>query len=209
MLTTLKGFYWFKFGAWTGAGRFFSYAPVKHLFGDWNGLYLYKFQLRGNKSNHKESAIRYLSGKGFFPIYEVHDANNVELKRQGADLASVGKIHKNEFLMVSMYSDVDNSYVGTPEDANQLVNHGLTRVQNGTGGGTANIGFNPKKEQWFGWSHRAMVGFGVGDRIFDPVWEKATDETLYKQHGEKVIENFDDARIAASNFAQYCDQYIG
>ena len=27
------------------------------------------------------------------------------------------------------------------------------------------IGFNPKTQTWYGWSHRAIFGFKVGDRV--------------------------------------------
>src|SRR5690606_8505321 len=27
---------------------------------------------------------------------------------------------------------------------------------------TACIGFNPKEQKWYGWSHRAVYGFGIG-----------------------------------------------
>ena len=30
---------------------------------------------------------------------------------------------------------------------------------------TVNIGFNPEEQKWYGWSHRAIFGFGVGDSI--------------------------------------------
>ncbi len=29
-------------------------------------------------------------------------------------------------------------------------------------GSPVNIGFNPKKQKWYGWSHRAIFGFGIG-----------------------------------------------
>jgi hypothetical protein len=37
--------------------------------------------------------------------------------------------------------------------------------QDGYGRGTACIGFSPKHQKWYGWSHRAIYGFKVGDVV--------------------------------------------
>jgi len=41
----------------------------------------------------------------------------------------------------------------------------------------ASVGFAPKKERWYGWSHRAICSFGVGDEI------KYDDDLLILSHG--------------------------
>ena len=63
------------------------------------------------------------------------------------------------------------------------------------------IGFSKKLQKWFGWSHRAICGFGIGDKIFEEKY--GDDNTLFLQHGEKTIANMDDAKIAAINFSGY------
>ena len=30
---------------------------------------------------------------------------------------------------------------------------------------TGNIGFSDKEQKWYGWSHRAINGFGIGDKV--------------------------------------------
>ncbi len=30
---------------------------------------------------------------------------------------------------------------------------------------TACIGYNPKENKWYGWSHRAIYGFGIGSQV--------------------------------------------
>lgn len=63
------------------------------------------------------------------------------------------------------------------------------------------IGYNEKENKWYGWSHRAIAGFGIGDRIFE---ENYGDEnTLFVNHGHVPIINMEDAKKAASNFAEY------
>jgi len=57
------------------------------------------------------------------------------------------------------YSKIDGSYitrVGLENDIAHLLKLGITeQVQ-------SCIGFNPIEQKWFGWSHRAIFGFGIG-----------------------------------------------
>jgi hypothetical protein len=62
------------------------------------------------------------------------------------------------------------------------------------------IGFNPEKQKWYGWSHRACVGFGIGDKIFEE--EYGDDHTLFTQHGSETITTLAEAKVAASRFAE-------
>ena len=55
--------------------------------------------------------------------------------------------------------------------------------------------------KWYGWSHRAAVGFGLGDRVFEEGY--GDDKTLFTKHGSKVIKTDSDARTAAVKFARY------
>ena len=61
------------------------------------------------------------------------------------------------------------------------------------------IGFSQKLRKWFGWSHRAICGFGIGDRVFEE--EFGNDHTPFIQHGSKTIKDLGQARIAATRFA--------
>lgn len=69
------------------------------------------------------------------------------------------------------FSNVDKSYlthVGMEESLSYLLSHGITeQIQNSKGVAehSSNIGFNPVDQKWFGWSHRALYGFGVGSEI--------------------------------------------
>jgi len=57
----------------------------------------------------------------------------------------------------------------------------------------ANIGFNSTEQKWYGWSHRAVHGFGIGDepKEFYPD----------KEVTGKTIETLDEAKEAAKRFA--------
>lgn len=64
------------------------------------------------------------------------------------------------------YSRVDGSYltrVGMENDLNFLLKLGVTdQIQSINGGNSSRIGFNPIEQKWYGWSHRAIYGFGIG-----------------------------------------------
>ena len=62
-------------------------------------------------------------------------------------------------------------------------------------------GFSAKEQKYYGWSHRAICGFGIGDKIFEP--DFGDDKTPFVKHGSKKIENMDDAKKAAEAFADY------
>jgi hypothetical protein len=67
------------------------------------------------------------------------------------------------------YSKVDDSYltrVGMENHLKFLFKRGITeQIQDGYGESTtACIGFNPVEQKWYGWSHRAIFGFGIGSK---------------------------------------------
>ncbi len=65
------------------------------------------------------------------------------------------------------YSKIDGAYltrVGMEEDLNFLLKIGISeQIQSGYEEPTVcSIGFNTTEQKWYGWSHRAIFGFGVG-----------------------------------------------
>lgn len=63
------------------------------------------------------------------------------------------------------------------------------------------LGFSEKEQKWYGWSHLAVAGFGIGDMIFEE--DFGDDKTPFVKHGSKKIENMDDAKKAAKAFSDY------
>jgi len=64
--------------------------------------------------------------------------------------------------------DKPRLYIGTPDWALLLLKRGIdleTLEALLDGGHTACIGYNPKEKKWYGWSHRAMYGFGPGSEV--------------------------------------------
>lgn len=70
------------------------------------------------------------------------------------------------------------------------------------------IGFNPKTQTWYGWSHRAIAGFKVGD-VVKPKDMIANPDGWPVQRGQRVFEpgykakSLQDARDMAAAFAEW------
>ena len=77
----------------------------------------------------------------------------------------------------------------------------LLKKYNITKRGIGSTGLDVDKGIWYGWSHRAIFGFKIGDKIFDS--EFGTDTTNFNQHGSKPIKTLKDAEKAAQNFSKY------
>jgi len=60
----------------------------------------------------------------------------------------------------------DGAYIGTLRDAHRLcVLRGIRpELRTGTSN-TCSVGFSEREQKWYGWSHRAIFGFGIGDVV--------------------------------------------
>ena len=57
-------------------------------------------------------------------------------------------------------------YVGTSQEAHRLyVKFGIKPEMIDGTKHTCSIGLCEKEQKWFGWSHRAIYGFGIGDTV--------------------------------------------
>ncbi len=74
--------------------------------------------------------------------------------------------HSAEDFWHCVYSSRDEGYVGTPEDAYRFLQRGITDIQKAhKSHKTCSIGYSPAETKWYGWSHRAMFGFTIGDVV--------------------------------------------
>ena len=63
-------------------------------------------------------------------------------------------------------SNVDGGYIGGEEEYNFLKKLGLILIQKAQPThNTCSLGYNPDENKWYGWSHRAIFGFGIGDTV--------------------------------------------
>jgi hypothetical protein len=63
------------------------------------------------------------------------------------------------------------------------------------------IGYTPRGQRWYGWSHRWISSWGIGDMLFDP--DSGDETTPLAQRGVITIETLEQAREAAARFAEY------
>lgn len=103
--------------------------------------------------------------------------------------------------MVNCYSSDTGHWIGDAKTARLLCKKlGLRQLQKAHPNHcVCSIGFNEKDQKWYGWSHRAIFGFGIGDMFFEE--EYGDEDTNFSEHGSVPIKTLDDAKMAAINFA--------
>lgn len=135
---------WFWRGMYSGR----SMTPIGRIF-RWGNLTLAK--------------VVYAPYKPFSKNYYKSDV--LELLREYYDVRWE-KMPGSEDMWHSIYSKIDGGYVGRPEDAYRLLQQGITDIQKAEAKHeVCSIGFNHNEQKWYGWSHRATSGFGVGDVV--------------------------------------------
>jgi len=75
----------------------------------------------------------------------------------------------------------DGVYIGTSRWAHRLcVARGIVPQKRADDSNVCSIGFCEREQKWYGWSHRAMFGFGVGSTVVrgDCGYRAATPEEL-------------------------------
>lgn len=136
----------------------------------------------------------------------------------------IEKLAEHEFLdlwsQAYAYGTPDNLIVGTrevwtnkdgdyccsgpyEEMAKTFIEHGIAPEPIDDEASVCSIGWSEKEQAYFGWSHRAIQMFKIGDKIFEEDFVGATDTTPFREYGERTILSKQDAREAAVNFARY------
>lgn len=148
-------------------------------------------------------------------LIRLYESSGIAVKKiiKEEELKDLGIIHRTEiwegimpdsdYKVEALYSAKDLSYVGDYRYDKGLLEifrkHGIKPEAIDSTQNVASIGFSENEKRWYGWSHRAMCGFGIGDKIFEENF--GTDTTPFTKHGSRDIKTLDDARVSASNFA--------
>lgn len=74
---------------------------------------------------------------------------------------------KEDMELLCAYSVKDGGYIGNPKDADVYIKkYGITEFyRSAPDHPVCSIGWCPSKQKWYGWSHRAIYGFGIGDEV--------------------------------------------
>lgn len=98
---------------------------------------------------------------------------------------------KDHFVMQSAYT-LDGNYIGDKRDAYKLcIKRGIKPEKITPTSNTCSIGFSERDQKWYGWSHRAIFGFGIGHTVkkgdcnYKPKNIEEELELLIKWHSEE------------------------
>ena len=92
----------------------------------------------------------------------------------------------------------NGQYIGDDKTAKLLIEKGIIPETANEKDTVCSIGYSTKDGKWYGWSHRAMDGFGIGD--------KARTLSPYKTTTSKdKITTLSEAKQAAIDFADSVD----
>lgn len=81
------------------------------------------------------------------------------------DIANILESAPSDMEMVSAYSS-DGGYIGDEKTARRLIyEYGIAPQRAKLGDTVCAIGFCEKEQKWYGWSHRAIYGFGLGSVV--------------------------------------------
>lgn len=112
--------------------------------------------------------------------------------------------------MKSAYN-LKGDYIGSPKTARMLWKKGINPELANPEDKTCSIGFCEKEKKWYGWSHRAMYGFGIEhivkkgscESTFGVIPEAVTDKerAIVMKVGFKC-KTLDDCKKCAIAFAE-------
>lgn len=130
------------------------------------------------------------------PVVEDYSKNNVKdeagmISKTLAEFRIVAEnvsMHKSEapVLMFSVYAK-DGGYVGTVENAKFYFDKGIIPELSLSSHKVCSIGKSVIDGKWYGWSHRAIHGFSIGDEAKegDLVTESGLVEEYLKEHPDE------------------------
>ena len=121
---------------------------------------------RDNKYNPKACARLFSEYK--IKAHDVLYRNGETVDRMAISILSLNaKPISSHIMHILLAYTEDDKLVGDLKWASQLLDRGIdpTTLDNSGPDTTCCIGFQPEEQKWYGWSHRAIYGFGVGSTI--------------------------------------------
>lgn len=105
-------------------------------------------------------------------------------------------------LEMSKCFTLDGAYVGDWRMGEFLIKSGIQAELIDKTHKVCSVGYCAREAKWYGWSHRAMCGFGLGNKLFEERYI-FSDQTPFVECGKVTITSDAQARKAACNFANY------
>jgi hypothetical protein len=104
----------------------------------------------------------------------------------------------------------EGDYIGGKEWAERLTKRGISAIKAEENHNICSIGFCEKDQKWYGWSHRAIYGYGIGHIVKEGSCESTsgwTDDYLKDHPDDKPMpigfecETLEDCKRCAIAFA--------
>jgi len=105
------------------------------------------------------------------------------------------KWDKEKIILKSAYTS-NGDYIGNPRWAHRLYKKGIKPEKINPKSRICSIGFCEREQKWYGWSHRAICGFGIGSTC------KKGDIHYRPKKGEWTAKTLSDAKQMAIDFAK-------
>ena len=155
--------------------------------------------------------MKILSEKVLKAGYRIETVLVDNLPYMGKPMKNYAQMRGRWTIIRRAMTNIGGHYIGEASWGHRIfVKRGLDDVQPQAEGQTCCVGFDVVKMEWYGWSHRAMVGFGIGDKIFDVDWkpkksttEEEMDKIKFIERGGRTIKTLAQAKKAALAFADY------
>ena len=89
-----------------------------------------------------------------------------EMHQDAQEIMDYINAHRGESVIVKAAYTPEGHYIGGPKTAHYLiVKRGIKPEKADPTHNVCSIGFCERDQKWYGWSHRAICGFGVGDVV--------------------------------------------
>lgn len=121
-------------------------------------------------------------------VLDIEDCGNYEIRHEMVRLPDSADEPTEMF---SAYSK-DGGYIGDVETAKYLDDRGIKPELIDSDHCVCSIGFCEKENKWYGWSHRAIYGYGIGEEPGDLIDHAASGP----------VKTMDQARQYAIEFAK-------
>lgn len=109
---------------------------------------------------------------------------------------------KGALIMKRQAFNSKGEYIGGPNEVKHLIKiRGIVPEKSKKEHCVCSIGYSKRRKMYYGWSHRAICGFKIGDKIFEDRY--GNDKTKFHQHGRKTIRTIGDAKLSAKRFANH------
>jgi len=170
-----------RFGGWDNADKWYSFSYGIHC------------KLFDHNKPYRQ-----------FVIDKIYNHPQMEIVKEYFDDSGskCKKDHPEAFSMTSVKTP-NGSYIGNIGDAYAISDYKNLRNSNNKDDATTTInsGYDPTTQIAYGWSHRDICGFTIGDKIIEEYY--GNENTPFNKHGSIEIKTYSQARESATNFAKY------